>query len=127
MVYSFDAKDAPNRKKRQYYEMFGNRAIWVDGWKAVAFTRLIPLFPFNLLNYVFGLTKVKFRHYAIASFFCMLPACIAYIVFSSSLLDVLKGKITTSFLVGLSLIVAVSLIPVLHKRFKPKKMAISGQ
>ena len=35
MVYSFDAKDAPNRKKRQYYEMFGNRAIWVDGWKAV--------------------------------------------------------------------------------------------
>ena len=26
---------APNRKQRQYYEMFGNRAIWVDGWKAV--------------------------------------------------------------------------------------------
>ena len=35
MNYSFDAADAPNLKKRQYYEMFGNRAIWVDGWKAV--------------------------------------------------------------------------------------------
>jgi arylsulfatase len=35
MNYSFDAPDAPNAKKRQYYEMFGNRAIWVDGWKAV--------------------------------------------------------------------------------------------
>ena len=35
MMYAFDAPDAPNRKKRQYYEMFGNRAIWVDGWKAV--------------------------------------------------------------------------------------------
>jgi arylsulfatase len=35
MMYSFDAPDAPNRKERQYYEMFGNRAIWVDGWKAV--------------------------------------------------------------------------------------------
>ncbi len=35
MNYSFDAADAPNAKKRQYYEMFGNRAIWVDGWKAV--------------------------------------------------------------------------------------------
>lgn len=33
--YSFDKADAPNAKKRQYYEMFGNRAIWVDGWKAV--------------------------------------------------------------------------------------------
>ena len=35
MNYSFDNADAPNAKKRQYYEMFGNRAIWVDGWKAV--------------------------------------------------------------------------------------------
>jgi len=35
MNYSFDNADAPNAKKRQYYEMFGNRAIWEDGWKAV--------------------------------------------------------------------------------------------
>ena len=35
MNYSFDDKDAPNAKKKQYYEMFGNRAIWADGWKAV--------------------------------------------------------------------------------------------
>ena len=35
MMYAFNDADAPNQKKRQYYEMFGNRAIWVDGWKAV--------------------------------------------------------------------------------------------
>ena len=35
MLYAFNDATAPNRKKRQYYEMFGNRAIWVDGWKAV--------------------------------------------------------------------------------------------
>ena len=35
MMYSFDNADAANRKERQYYEMFGNRAIWSDGWKAV--------------------------------------------------------------------------------------------
>jgi arylsulfatase len=35
MLYSFNDPKAPNVKKRQYYEMFGNRAIWVDGWKAV--------------------------------------------------------------------------------------------
>jgi arylsulfatase len=35
MNYSFDDPDAPNAKKQQYYEMFGNRAIWKDGWKAV--------------------------------------------------------------------------------------------
>ena len=36
MLYAFDDAQAPNQKKRQYYEMFGNRAIWVDGWKAVS-------------------------------------------------------------------------------------------
>ncbi len=35
MNYSFNNADAPNTKKRQYYEMFGNRAIWENGWKAV--------------------------------------------------------------------------------------------
>jgi arylsulfatase len=36
MAYAFDNAGAPNKKERQYYEMFGNRAIWVDGWKAVS-------------------------------------------------------------------------------------------
>ena len=35
MRYSFNDADAPNAKKVQYYEMFGNRAVWADGWKAV--------------------------------------------------------------------------------------------
>ncbi|MEK6237506.1 MAG: sulfatase-like hydrolase/transferase, partial [Planctomycetales bacterium] len=35
MRYCFDDPEAKNRKQRQYYEMFGNRAIWSDGWKAV--------------------------------------------------------------------------------------------
>ncbi|MGF1466695.1 MAG: arylsulfatase [Sandaracinaceae bacterium] len=36
MVYTFDDADAPTRKEHQFYEMFGNRAIWQDGWKAVS-------------------------------------------------------------------------------------------
>jgi arylsulfatase len=37
MKYSFDATpDAPTQKKRQYFAMLGTRAIWEDGWKAVA-------------------------------------------------------------------------------------------
>lgn len=34
--YTFTDADAPTRKEAQYYEMFGNRAIWAGGWKAVA-------------------------------------------------------------------------------------------
>jgi len=35
MNYSFDDANAPNAKSTQYYEMYGNRAIWHEGWKAV--------------------------------------------------------------------------------------------
>jgi uncharacterized membrane protein YdjX (TVP38/TMEM64 family)/Fe-S oxidoreductase len=98
-----------------------DQGVEQHGWKIVAFTRLIPLFPFNLLNYAFGLTKINFLHYAITTFICMLPACIAFIVFSSSLLDVIKGKTSPAFLVGLVLIIGVSLIPLFYNRYKSKK------
>ena len=91
------------------------------GWKIVAFTRLIPLFPFNLLNYAFGLTRIKFMPYALATALCMLPACIAFIVFSSSLLDLVKGKITSEFIIGLTLILLVSLTPLFYRRYQQER------
>jgi uncharacterized membrane protein YdjX (TVP38/TMEM64 family) len=93
------------------------------GWKVVAFTRLIPIFPFNLLNYAFGLTKIGFRSYAVTTFFCMLPACIAFIVFSSSLIDLIRGRISLTFVIGLVLVILVSVFPFFYRRYKAK----SGQ
>ena len=49
-----------------------------EGWRFVAFVRLVPLFPFNLLNYALGLTRIRFWHYLVASYLCMLPGAIAY-------------------------------------------------
>ncbi len=46
----------------------------------VALTRLIPVFPFNLLNYGFGLTRVPFWTYVIWSWLCMLPVTILLVV-----------------------------------------------
>ena len=98
-----------------------DREVEQHGWKVVAFTRLIPAFPFNLLNYAFGLTKVSFTHYVLATFICMLPACIAFIVFSSSLLGLIRGNLSPTALLGISLIVVVSLIPVFYRRFKARR------
>ncbi|HIJ88812.1 MAG TPA: hypothetical protein HPP97_14235 [Desulfuromonadales bacterium] len=92
-----------------------------NGWKAVAFTRLIPLFPFNLLNFAFGLTKIPFLHYAIATFIFMLPGTIAFITFSSSLLGLLKGKVSREFFIGIILIVAVSTMPKLARWYKNRE------
>jgi len=49
-----------------------------EGWRFVAFTRLVPLFPFNLLNYALGLTRISFTQYSIATYICMLPGAFAY-------------------------------------------------
>lgn len=95
--------------------------VEVHGWKVVALTRLIPLFPFNLLNYAFGLTRIKFSHYIVTTFICMLPACIAFVVFSSSLVDLFQGQISKEFIIGFALILLVSLFPVAYKFFKKKE------
>jgi len=87
-----------------------------QGWKVVAFTRLIPLFPFNMLNYAFGLTRIRFSHYFLASFIFMLPGVVAYVVFSSSLLGLLKGNVSKEFVIGLILVAVISAIPVIYKR-----------
>lgn len=98
-----------------------DQGVEKHGWKVVAFTRLIPLFPFNLLNYAFGLTKIRFAQYAAATFLCMLPACIAFIVFSSSLLDLVRGKISSSLIIGITLIALVSIFPLLYRRYKARR------
>ncbi len=46
----------------------------------VAITRLVPVFPFTLLNYGFGLTGVRFRTYVLWSWLCMLPGTVLYVV-----------------------------------------------
>jgi len=49
-----------------------------EGWRFVAFVRLVPLFPFNLLNYALGLTRLRLLHYVVATYVFMLPGAIAY-------------------------------------------------
>jgi len=59
-----------------------DRAVSREGLKIVVLTRLSPAFPFNLLNYAYGLTGVSFRDYAIGSL-GMLPGTIMYVYFGS--------------------------------------------
>jgi uncharacterized membrane protein YdjX (TVP38/TMEM64 family) len=51
-----------------------------QGAVIVAITRLVPIFPFNLLNYGFGLTRVPFWTYVFWSWLCMLPGTVIYVV-----------------------------------------------
>jgi uncharacterized membrane protein YdjX (TVP38/TMEM64 family) len=66
-----------------------DRAVGQEGRKIVFLLRLSPVFPFNLLNYALGLTKVRFRDYVLASA-GMLPATLLYVYYGKILGDVAR-------------------------------------
>jgi len=87
------------------------------GWKAVAFTRLIPVFPFNLLNYLFGLTPIPFRQYLGSTFIFMLPACIAFVAFGSSLGELIMRGNIRGVVIGIIIAFIAFLLPVALRPF----------
>lgn len=86
------------------------------GWVYVAMTRLIPIFPFNLLNYAFGLTQIRFTTYLLTSWLFMLPGTAAYVVFSASVLDLLKGKTSLTFWIAIVLFLAVFAVQYFYRK-----------
>lgn len=60
-----------------------DEAVGKDGWKIVGLTRLSPVFPFTLLNYAYGITRVKWSHFAMASLLGMFPGTVMYVYFGS--------------------------------------------
>lgn len=62
-----------------------DRAIGQEGFKIVLLVRLSPIFPFNLLNYAFGLTRVSLGRYVLASWLGMLPGTLMYVYVGSAL------------------------------------------
>ena len=62
-----------------------SKAVGKEGWKLVGLTRLSPVFPFNLLNYAYGVSEVSFRDYLLASWIGMLPGTLLYVSLGSLL------------------------------------------
>lgn len=72
-----------------------NAATEKEGWKIVLLTRLSPFLPYIAVNYVFGLTRVRFWPYMLTSWIGMLPAGIAYVWLGSlakNLTEVAAGE-----------------------------------
>jgi len=67
-----------------------DEAVAREGWKIVGLTRLSPAFPFNLLNYAYGITRVSLRHYIVASWIGMMPGTLLYVYLGSLAGDLAK-------------------------------------
>ena len=60
-----------------------DKAVAREGWKIVLLTRLSPVFPFNVLNYAYGLTRIKTLPYLLTSWIGMLPGTLLYVYIGS--------------------------------------------
>ena len=91
-----------------------------EGWRFVAFVRLVPLFPFNLSNYVLGLTRIPLRHYVLATLVCMAPGTVAYTWLGHAGRGALSGETDAVRygLLALGLLAAIALLPRLIGRLR---------
>jgi uncharacterized membrane protein YdjX (TVP38/TMEM64 family) len=74
-----------------------DEAVGENGFKVVFLLRLSPIFPFTLLNYALGLTRVRLRDFVLASLVGMLPGTFLYVYLGSSvanLATLASGKAT---------------------------------
>jgi uncharacterized membrane protein YdjX (TVP38/TMEM64 family)/rhodanese-related sulfurtransferase len=88
--------------------------IDAEGWRFVAFIRLVPLFPFNLSNYALGLTCIPFQHYAIATLVCMIPGAAAYTWLGYAGRGALSGDADAAVrygLLALGLLATIAMLP----------------
>jgi len=93
--------------------------VEAEGWRFVVFVRLVPLFPFNLLNYALGLTRIPLLHYVLASYIAMLPGALAYTYLGHVGGEALDGHGTLSGgLAALALLAVVGFLPGFIKRWR---------
>jgi len=62
-----------------------DKKLKTNGFETVLILRLIPLFPFDFVNYASGLSSIKYRHYIFATLLGVIPGLTAYIFLGGSL------------------------------------------
>ncbi len=83
------------------------------GWRMLLITRLVPVFPFNLQNYAYGLTKIGLGTYVLFTALCIVPGVIVYTFAGGSLAAAQEDLGKTFVYLGIAAVffVVVSLIP----------------
>jgi uncharacterized membrane protein YdjX (TVP38/TMEM64 family) len=91
-----------------------------EGWRFVAFVRLVPLFPYNLLNYALGITRIKLLHYVIATWLFMLPGAAAFTYLGYAGREAVTGgeDVIRKGLIALALLATVAFVPRLVKQMR---------
>ncbi|MFC1570684.1 VTT domain-containing protein [Candidatus Omnitrophota bacterium] len=88
-----------------------------NGFLTVLFFRVIPLVPYEVLNYACGLSKIKFRDYFLATLLGLIPGVAVASFFGGSLgeIETIKDVLTPKFLIAVGLMVLIIAVPTIYK------------
>ncbi len=105
LVEGWTAKDGRVRRLDEGVER--------QGWRMLLVTRLVPIFPFNLQNYAYGLTKIGLPTYVLLTAVCIIPGAAVYTFAAGSLASAGQDPTRAFVYLGVAavLFVALSLIP----------------
>ena len=87
--------------KKWLFDESGNNEIFI-----LMITRLVPLFPYNLQNFAYGVTDIKFVTYSVCSLLFMLPGTAMYTVGTAGLAD----KENRILYIGIAIVLAIVVI-----------------
>ena len=132
LIARYVARDAVEGflAKQAWFERFKNN-METDGFSFMLFARLMPVFPFNGLNYASGLVPIKFKDYVLASWIGMLPGTFVYVYLGETgckLIDPiiagnglqLEPEVKFRIFATFGLLGLLSILPVVIKKFRKK-------
>lgn len=82
-------------------------AVKSRGWRIVLLTRLSPVLPFNLQNYMYGITGIRLREYVLASWIGMLPGTLLYVYLGSAAAGGAQGDLAKKIMFGVGLVATI--------------------
>jgi uncharacterized membrane protein YdjX (TVP38/TMEM64 family) len=100
-----------------------DNAVTEEGWKIVVLLRLSPLVPFNVQNYLFGITDIPFPHYFAATCVGIIPGTVLF-VYLGALGNTSAGRLEWVFF-GVGLLATVT-VAVLVTRKAKERLAEAG-
>jgi uncharacterized membrane protein YdjX (TVP38/TMEM64 family)/rhodanese-related sulfurtransferase len=128
LIARYLAADWVERKSGGRVRQLKN-GVEAEGWRFVAFVRLVPLFPFNVLNYALGLTRIRLWDYVLTSYLAMLPGALAYTYLGYAGREAVAGGegLIQKGLLALALLALAAFLPRLVGRLRQGPMLAAAE
>jgi uncharacterized membrane protein YdjX (TVP38/TMEM64 family) len=105
--------------KSGYWSERISRQLETNGFFILLFLRLIPIIPFCMINYLTGLTLIKYRDYNIATFLGMLPGTFLYVYLAATASNINKNPL--GIVVPLVLIILLAILTaIINQKYKKR-------